>query len=116
MCVIKDKDGRIVAGGMRPKVKPYEPGSETERLAKYEAAQRNTAESWDKYFGHAYSIIERREKIVAFKFYLDNSRMVVVTTEPDYPPQKAGLLLEIVNKFVGETSAEPSQTDVTSGV
>jgi hypothetical protein len=102
MCVIKDKDGKIVAGGMRQNVASFEPSSEAHRLAHYEAVQRRMADSWNGHFGESDYVIEHRKRLVAFKFFLPGSRMVVVTTEPDYPIQKTGLLLEIVGKFKAE--------------
>ena len=102
MCVIKDKEGEIVAGGMRPHLKTLEPNSENKRLAQYEATQRESADSWNTYFGEADFMVEHRRRLVAFKFYLPDSRMVVVTAEPNYPVQKAGLLLVLVERFRSE--------------
>ncbi len=92
---VLDKNGRILAGGMRKGVKTLEPKEEDLRLMAHIVSESSTRETWDRYFGKTLYTIVRRENVTLMVFPNKN-RLVFLTTEPDFSLQKISEIREIL--------------------
>jgi Family of unknown function (DUF6659) len=86
--IILDTSGRQIAGGMKKGIPSLEPQSEDLRLIANMTIQLNTDMTWDKYFGKNQFTFMKREKLNIMTFYL-GSKLVLVSTEPDFSLQQA---------------------------
>lgn len=97
---VLDKNGRVLAGGMRKGVRALEPKEEELRLMAHIVSESSTRETWDKYFGKTLYTIIKRGMVVLMVFPYDK-RLVFVTAEPTFPLQKIPDIRDILNEYVG---------------
>jgi hypothetical protein len=103
---ILDKDGRLLAGGMRRGIRPLEPQSEELRLMIQIVTESNAWASWDDYFGKTlYAVIHR--ELVTFFIIPYDGHLLVVTTEPDFPMEGVQKLREVVSAHSLHASSYP---------
>jgi hypothetical protein len=86
--LVLEPSGRQIAGGMRKGIPSLEPQSEDLRLIANLTIQLNTDKTWDKYWGKNQFTFIKREKLNIITFYL-GSKLVLVSTEPDFSLQQA---------------------------
>jgi len=98
-CAIIDERGAEIAGGMRPGVRSLESKSEGPRLRGQSVIVRAMAETWDDVHGRADYMIVHRGRVSLFFFFLAGSRLLLVSTEPDYPLQRFQALAELIAKW-----------------
>ncbi len=95
---VLDRNGRIIAGGMRKGVKSLEPKEEALRLMAHIVNESSTRETWDRYFGKTIYTIVRRENVTLMVFPNKN-RLVFLTMEPDFSLEKISDIREILIEY-----------------
>jgi hypothetical protein len=92
---VLDKDGRILAGGMRKGVRALEPKEEELRLMAHIVSESSTRETWNRYFGRTLFTIVRRENVSLMVFPGDKY-LLFITTEPVFSLDKVAEIREII--------------------
>ncbi len=92
---VLDRNGRILAGGMRKGVRALEPKEEELRLMAHIVSESSTRETWDRYFGRTLYTIVRRENVVLMVFPNKN-RLIFLTAEPDFSIHNTTEIREII--------------------
>lgn len=96
---ILDKNGRILAGGMRRGVRSLEPKEEELRLMAHIVSESSTRETWDKYFGKTLYTIVKRENVTLMVLPYKN-RLLFITTEPEFVLSKVPEIRELLTEYI----------------
>jgi len=94
-----DEECSIVAGGMRPGIKPVESVEESQRMDLQVGVLAGIIKTWSKVFGRASFVFFKHEKINMIIFPIGNNNHLDVTTQPDFRAEDVGKLVEIVEEW-----------------
>lgn len=83
-CSIIDKNGKVLAGGMRKGIESLEPRSKEHTLITQLAILMDADKDWDAYLGQTDYFLIRKNKINLLLYPVKGWRGVLVSTEPSF--------------------------------
>ena len=101
---IISKDGKLLAGGMREGIVPFEDEVHAKRWYNQLTIRREMSRMFDRILGKSHYVIEEREKNKQLTIYLDN-KILFVTLEPEANVYKVIDMLLSISNIIGITSS-----------
>ncbi len=98
-CGIIDKDGKIIAGGMRKGVDSLEPSSLEPKLITQLAILLGADKGWDAYLGRTNYILIHKNKVNLALFPITGFGGVLVSTEPSFSIGKMDEILQTITQY-----------------
>jgi len=96
---VLDRNGRVLAGGMRRGLRSLEPKSEELRLMAHIISESNSWETWDTYFGKTIYGVIKRENVTLMVFPYKNRR-IFVTSEPAFPTERISEIKDLIADYI----------------
>ena len=93
-----DEECSIVAGGMRPGVKPIELPERSQIVDLQVGVLAGVVKTWSEDFGPTRFIFFKHEKINTIVFPIDNKHLAT-TTQPDFPLEDVGKMLRVLERW-----------------
>jgi hypothetical protein len=96
---VLDRQGRVLAGGMRKGYRALEPKTEELRLTAHITSQMQTNDTWDQYFGRTIFSFTKREN-VSLLLLPHREKLIFVSAEPALPMEQVANIREMVLNFL----------------
>jgi len=95
---VRDEECLIMAGGMRPGVRPIESPEDARRIDVQVSVLAGVIKTWSEVFGPTSFIFFKHEKINTIIFPIGNNHLEIAT-QPDFPLEAVGKILRIVERW-----------------
>jgi hypothetical protein len=98
-CGVIDKEGKIIAGGMRKGVNSLEPSSLEPKLITQLAILLGADKGWDAYLGKTDYFLIHKSKVNLALFPIAGFGGVLVSTEPSFSINKMDGILQTIVQY-----------------
>jgi hypothetical protein len=111
-------DGKIIKGEMRSRTKSLEPASKAEQLYLQWTTMHKSGHDWNKYLGARKYLLDKRERVHIYTFNLDDSHVLLVSTDPVDGGSLGDEILDLIaikNGETGKRRARPGELPAQRG-